>query len=124
MAATDYFEQLVLAHALLQQPFSIETWYAGLWLTNPTASGDLDGEVSAGDYVRKPVAFNSSFANSSVIDWAAAQSAWGEVDYMCFLNSPVVGQGNMLAFQSRATLDITVGLPVTIPVGGLTLTLV
>ncbi len=120
MSATTYFEGLVLGHALLQQPFSISDWYVGLWTGDPTAAGLLADEVAAGDYIRKPVAWDSAFTNASPIVWAQATSDWGEIDYICLLNSQVKGGGNMLIYQSRDILDINPGVSVTMPANGLT----
>lgn len=120
MSATTYFEGLVLGHALLQQPFSIEDWYVGLWTANPTAAGSLSGEVVAADYARKPVTWDAAFTNASPIVWAAATSDWGEVTYLCLLNTQAKTTGNMLIFQDRAVLDINPGVSVTLPANGLT----
>lgn len=120
MSATTYFEGLVLGHALLQQPFSIADWYVGLWTASPTAAGLLAGEVTAGDYTRKSVTWDSAFTNASPIVWAAATADWGNIDFVCLLNSPVKGGGNMMIFQDRDILDINPGVSVTIPANGLT----
>ncbi len=120
MSATTYFEGLVLGHALLQQPFSISDWYVGLWTGNPTIAGLLADEVTAGDYARKPVTWDSAFTNASPIVWAQATSDWGEINYVCLLNSPNKATGNMLIYQDRLILDINPGVSVTMPANGLT----
>lgn len=124
MATTDYFEKLVLDHALLGTSFSISDWYVGLWKTDPTAAGSLAGEVDAGDYERKAISFDSSHANDALIAWDAAASDWGSVSWVCLLNSSLKGKGNMLIYEERATLVIVSGTPVRIPVGGLTVSLI
>ncbi len=120
MATTTYMEGLILAHALLQQPFSISDWYVGLWIADPTVAGLLTNEVAAGEYVRRPVTWDSAFTNASQIIWPAATSDWGEVTYLCLLNSQTKGGGNMLIYQSRNPLDVNPGVTVQIPAGGLT----
>ena len=119
MAVTDYFEKLLLDHALNQQPFSIEDWYVGLWLTDPTVGGDLTGEVTADDYGRKLVDWTSAFDNDAQIDWAAATSVWGTVNWLALVNSPNKGSGNVLAYEATGPFDVQVGRPLTIPLGGL-----
>lgn len=121
MSATTYFEGLVLGHALRQQPFSISEWYVGLWTDDPTAAGLLTDEVTAGDYTRKLVSWGAGNTNDTPIVWAQATSDWGVISFVCLLNSPVKGTGNMLIFQDREdVLDINPGVSVTIPVNGLT----
>ena len=120
MSATTYFEGLVLGHALRQQPFSIADWYVGLWTGDPTVAGLLTDEVATGDYTRKPVSWDAAFTNDAAIVWAPATSDWGNINFLCLLNSPVKGGGNMLIFQSRGVLDVNPGLGVTIPANGLT----
>ena len=124
MPATDYFEALVLSHAIHQQPFSIEDWYVGLWTSDPTSAGILTGEVAAADYIRKPVIFNTVFANLAAIEWANAVNDWGEVNNVCLINSPQKGSGNMLIYQPRDLLDVNPGIQVVIPAGGLTVALI
>lgn len=120
MPATTYFRDLVLGHALLQQPFSIEDWYVGLWRTNPTAAGLLSGEVEADDYARRTVLWNSSFTNSNEINWGAPISDWGTVTHVAVLNSLAAGSGNMLAYaELPESKPMPTGQPGTIPVGGL-----
>lgn len=121
MAATDYFEKLLLEHALLGSPFSIQNWYVGLWLADPTPAGLVSGEVTAGDYQRKPISWNPSFGNISQIDWAAAISNWGAVNHIALANSPLKGSGNVLIFEPTSeTFDVTIGKALRVPVGGLT----
>ncbi len=124
MSATTYFEGLILGHALRQQPFSIKDWFVGLWLADPTAAGLLTDEVAAGDYARKPVSWDAAFTNDAAIVWAPATSDWGDINFVCLLNSQVKGGGNMLIFQTRAVLDVNPGLGVTIPANGLTASVV
>jgi hypothetical protein len=112
-------ESLVLGHALLQQPFSIADWWVGLWRANPTAAGLMTWEVVAGDYSRRPVTWDSAFTNTSAIVWVA-DTDWGNIDYICLLNSQTKAQGNMLIYQSRSNLNIDPGVGVTIPANGLT----
>ncbi len=121
MPATTYMEDLMLDHALRQQPFSITDWWVGLWKSNPTAAGLLTGEVANADYGRKPVTWAADFTNASVIVWTATTD-WGSPNpnYICLLNSQTKGQGNMLIYQSRSSLDINPGVIVNIPIGGLT----
>lgn len=119
MAATTYFEKLVLDHALLGQGFSISAWFVGLWTANPTVAGLLTGEVAAADYQRKAITFDSVHTNNGLILWDTPQSDWGDVTYVCLLNHPTKGQGNMLIYQNRSLLDIVPGQSVSIPVGGL-----
>ncbi len=120
MSATTYFEGLVLGHALRQQPFSIADWYVGLWTADPTVAGLLTNEVTAGDYTRKPVSWDAAFTNDAAIVWAPATSDWGNINFLCLLDSQVKGGGNMLIFQSRGVLDVNPGQGVTIPANGLT----
>ncbi len=120
MSATTYFEGLVLGHALRQQPFSIADWFVGLWTADPTVAGLLTDEVAAGDYTRKPVSWDAANTNDAAIVWAPATSDWGDINFVCLLNSQVKGGGNMLIFQSRGVLDVNPGLGVTIPANGLT----
>lgn len=124
MATTTYMESLILNHALLQQPFSISDWYVGLWTADPTIAGLLAGEVTAGDYARKPVTWDASFTNVSPIVWAPAVTDWGIVTYLCLLNSQVKSSGNMLLYQLRPLLDINPGVSVTISANGLTASMV
>lgn len=122
MASTDYFEQLVLGHALLQNPYSIQDWYLGLWIASPTSAGLLSGEVAAADYQRKPVSWAADFTNSAIINWAAATSNWGTVDYVALTNSPNKGSGNVLLYESTtSSFTVEIGRPLTIPAGGLVL---
>jgi hypothetical protein len=120
MAVTDYFESLILGHALLQNPFSIEDWYVGLWTSDPTAAGLLVGEVAAGDYERKPVSWNPLFGNLSRIDWAPAISNWGTVTYLALTNSPNKNSGNVLVYEPTGeSFQVNIGQPLTLPPGGL-----
>ncbi len=120
MPATTFFEGLILGHALRQQPVSIEDWFVGLWTADPTVAGLLTDEVAAGDYTRKPVSWDAANTNAAAIVWAAATSDWGDINFICLLNSQVKGGGNMLIFQTRAVLDVNPGIGVTIPANGLT----
>ncbi len=124
MSTTTYFEGLVLGHALRQQPFSISDWFVGLWTGDPTVAGLLTDEVAAAEYVRRPVTWDSAFTNTSQIIWPAATSDWGEVNYLCLLNSQTKGGGNMLIYQTRDPLDVNPGVTVKIPAGGLTASVV
>ncbi len=124
MSATTYFEELVLGHALRQQPFSIKDWYVGLWTADPTVAGLLTDEVTAGDYTRRPVSWDAAHTNDAAIIWTAATSDWGNITFVCLLNSQVKGGGNMLIFQPRAVLDVNIGTGVTIPANGLTASVV
>lgn len=125
MAATDFFELLALGHALNQEPFSIEDWYVGLWTNDPTATGSLADEVVTAEYQRLgPIAWDSSFANTSLLSWVQATTDWGDITHVCLLNSPTKSQGNMLVFQDRDSLDINIGVQVQIAVGGLVVTLI
>lgn len=120
MPATDYFESLILNHALNQQSFSIQDWYVGLWTGNPTSSGSLSNEVTAADYERKSISFDGTFSNTAAVEWAAAVNDWGLITYVCLINSEPKGTGNMLVYQSRDQLDVNIGIGVNIPIGGLT----
>ena len=124
MAATDFFEQLVLDHALRQQSFSIQDWYVGFWLGDPTSAGLLTDEVSAADYQRKPVLWAADFTNANLIQWAAPIASWGTLTYVCVLNSPLKGSGNMCFYEARDPVVIDIGTPVNILVGTLAVTLV
>lgn len=124
MPATTYFEGLILDHALRQQPFSVTDWYLGLWTADPTVAGLLSGEVGAADYGRRPVSWDAAFTNDAPIVWGAAAADWGEITFMCLLNSPTKATGNMLIFQPRDIIDINPGVGVTIPTNGLTASVV
>ncbi len=119
MPATDFFETLILNHALRQQPFSVADWYVGLWKADPTAAGLLTDEVDGADYQRQPVVWDTAFSNTALIVWAAAQNNWGIITYMCVLNSPTKTAGNMLGYQLRGDMTIGPGVSVEIPAGGL-----
>lgn len=124
MPATTYFRGLILGHALLQQPYSIQDWYVGLFTQDPTAAGSLANEVAEADYQRKAVVWNTSYQNANQIDWAAPVNNWGDITYIAVLNSPNPGNGNMLAYESLGgTFSMPIGQPATIPAGGLTLTI-
>lgn len=124
MAATTYFRDLLLGHALLQKPFSIEKWYVGLWRADPTAAGDLTNEVVQADYSRKAVLWGSTYVNANTIDWASPVNDWGDITYVALLNSPDPGSGNMLAYEPLPeTFPMPVGQPATIPPGGLVVTI-
>jgi hypothetical protein len=123
MPATTYLEGLVFGHLLLQNPFSIEDWYVGLWATNPTASGSLSGEVTASDYSRRAVNWNPAWQNSTAINWGAATSNWGAVLYVVLVNSPNKGNGKVLAYDDVGPYSVDIGRPLTIPALGLQLTL-
>lgn len=124
MSATDYFETLLLDHALRQQAFSIQDWWVGLWTSNPTAAGLLTNEVQAGDYTRKLVTWDAAFTNTSPLVWAPAASDWGNVSYVCLLNAPTPGSGNMMIFQFRSSLDMNPGIGLNIPANALTASVV
>jgi hypothetical protein len=119
MPATTYYKKLVLDHGLLQVNYST-SWYVGFWTADPTSAGLLTGEFTAGDYTRKLVAWDSTWANSAEIYWDAAGSDWGTATYVCLCNTPTKGTGNMLLYQSRSPLVVDAGTPVSIPIGGLT----
>ena len=120
MPATTYFENLVLDHALRQQPFSVANWYVGLWTANPTAAGLLTGEVTAVDYQRQPVVWDTAFGNTSLVGWSAALNDWGDITYVCVLNSPTKATGNMLGFQIEdPSLDANPGVTIEIQAGAL-----
>lgn len=119
MAATTYFKTLVLDHALLQKPFSIQDWYLGLWTANPTQAGLLAGEVTAGDYIRKGIGWTAAYDNDALIQWAPALSSWGTITYIALINSPTKGTGNMLGYQSAGPFLVEIGRPLEVPIGGL-----
>ena len=102
MPATTYFQTLVLGHAILQKPFSIEDWYLGLFLADPTVAGNVSSEVDAAEYVRRSIFWSNTYTNSTEIVFPTAQSQWGAVAYIGVLNSPALGSGNMLFYQSHA----------------------
>lgn len=121
MPATSYFEGLILNHALLQSPYSIEDWYVGLWFSDPTSAGLMD-EVTAADYQRKSVSWSPTFGNLSQINWPGATSNWGTVLYICLVNSSIKGSGNVLVYEATSQpFTVTIGRPLEIPAGGLTL---
>ncbi len=121
MPATSYFEGLILGNALLQSPYSVEDWYVGLWFSSPTSAGLMD-EVTAADYQRKPVSWSPAFGNVSEINWAAATSDWGTILYVALVNSSIKGSGNVLVYEATSQpFTVTIGRPLEIPAGGLTL---
>ena len=125
MAATDYFEKLVLDKSLLGVNFSLSVYYLALFTADPTASGDLSNEVAAGDYTRKPVTlWTTTWTNATQIDWAEAVGDWGDVSHIGVMNSPIVGSGNMYFFEATSEVfDVNPGRPLTIPAGGFTVAL-
>ncbi len=125
MAATDFFESLVLGHALRQEPFSITDWYAGLWNADPTSAGQLTNEVSNAEYLRIAVSWDSNFSNTSLLAWPQATSNWGDITHVCLLNNPNKGQGNMFIFELyNPPLSVTAGNSVEIVAGELVVTLI
>ena len=125
MPATAYLEKLLLDKTLLGTNFSFSVYYVALFTTNPTVSGDLSGEVSPGDYTRKPVTWTVTWANATQIDWTEAIGDWGNVGWIGVVNSPIVSSGNMYFFQpTTEVFDVNPGTPLTIPAGGLTVALV
>ncbi len=125
MAATDFFESLVLGHALRQEPFSVTDWYAGLWNADPTAEGLLSDEVSNPEYLRIAVSWDSNFSNTSLLSWPTATSNWGDIEFVCLLNNPNKGQGNMFIFENyNPPLTVDQGKKVEIVAGELIVTLI
>lgn len=123
MPATTYFRGLILGHALLQQPYSIQDWYVGLWINDPTATGSMTGEVAAADYDRKPVLWSTSYVNSNLITWAAPVNNWGDITYVAVLNSPNPKSGNMLGYEPVGPFSMPVGQPAKIEPGNLAMTI-
>lgn len=119
MPATTFYKKLVLDHGLLKVNYST-SWYVGFWTADPTSAGLLTNEVSAIDYSRKQVNWDSTWANDAELFWDAALNDWGVITYVGLCNTAEKGTGNMLLYQSRAPLDVDPGTPVKIPVGGLT----
>ena len=125
MAATNFFESLVLDHALRQAPFSITDWYAALWNSDPTPAGLLAGEVSNAEYLRIAVSWDSNFSNTTLLSWPTATSNWGDITHVCLLNNPNKGQGNMFIFEEyNPPLEVVAGKVVEIIAGELVVTLI
>ncbi len=125
MPATDFFEDLVLNHALRLEAFTISTWYVGLWLTDPTASGDLDGEITAADYQRKIISWSGANQNVSQINWAPATSSWGTINFLALTNNSTKNTGQVLVYgPTTEAFTVVSGVPLTILAAGLLLELV
>lgn len=119
MPATAYFEDILLGHALRQEPFSIDPWYVGLWNSDPGVNG-LSGEVDEADYQRRQVTWSSTNDNASDINWGAATSNWGFIVYVVLLDSPQKGTGNILMYDNLPSgFSVSIGEPVIIHAGGL-----
>lgn len=124
MATTDYLEQLNLSYLVFGNDFTISSWYVGLWLTTPGPTGSLAGEVTASDYNRQAVTWNGNYGNASKIDWPAATSNWGTVEYIALVDSATKATGNVLIYEATSqAFNVTIGRPLTIPIDGLVLTM-
>ena len=125
MPATDFFEALVLDHAIRQTPFTITTWWLGLWTADPTAAGLLSGEVTAADYQRKIITWSGANRNAAQINWAPATSSWGTVNFLALTNNATKNTGNVLVYGPTAKpFNVPSGVPLTVTPAGLLLEVV
>ncbi len=118
MAATTHLKELISQG----QNNSLKTAYVGLWVTSPTVTGSLVGEVSAGEYARILVPWGSALqlTTDTIINWAEAVSDWGFISHVVLCDS-LTGV-NVLAYQQLSSLaEIATGATASIPVGDLSL---
>lgn len=121
MSTTTYVETLILDHLIRDVPFSINGWYIGLFLTDPTKAGITSSEVSAGDYNRQPVTWTTANANSNEILWGPTTSSWGSVSYAALMDASA--SGNMIAYGA-ASVSVLAYTVVRIQAGNLQLVMV
>lgn len=118
MAATTHLKELISQG----QNNSLKTSYVGLWVSSPTVTGSLAGEVSAGEYARILVPWGVALqlTTDAVISWAQAASDWGFISHVVLCDS-LTGV-NVLAYQQLSSIvEIATGKTASIGVGNLSL---
>jgi hypothetical protein len=89
--------------------------YLALFTTDPGDGGDYSGEPTAAEYARQVIAFASpapgvyTWANSGVVAFATAVSAWGNLAWAAIVD----GTGP----TAKEVVHGALGAPVSIPAG-------
>ncbi|MCK8826415.1 hypothetical protein MWH25_01460 [Natroniella acetigena] len=103
---TNYLEEKLLEHTLLNLPWSSpNTVYLALLTDNPSESdleaGELGNEVDGGNYERQSIDFSgvvdSEVENEFDIEFPQATDEWGEVTHVYIMDSET--GGNALYWQ-------------------------
>lgn len=112
MSATAYTKTIVLDSLLLGQPFPIlDNFVLGLF-----ASGT---EVSAAEYERQPITFDTAYANDTRIVFPMAQSSWGSPN-----QAILIGAGNnQIAIGTISPGAVTAGYRIVAEIGNITVDL-
>ena len=127
-AASDYLENKVLDHVLMNTAYSQPAnLYIGLWTAdNGLEQGTLTAEVSGGSYARKLVTFDAasggSAANAATVTFDAATANWGTITHVAVMDA--LTAGNVL-FHGAVTTSKTIetGDTFQISSGNLTISL-
>ncbi len=112
-AMTNYLETKVLQFLLNNNAGSLSapsTVYLALFTADPTETGSLSNEIgtSGTGYARQSVSFttsNNASANTSNIEFPAAQSSWGTITHIGIMDAST--SGNML-FHGALTVSKTI----------------
>ena len=99
MEFTTYLADAVLDHvnnlaALTQTPL-----YLGLFTADPTVLGSLVAEVTAAEYTRMAITWNTAAnretKNAASITFPTATSVWGTVTHVAIIDTSVLTTGNI-----------------------------
>lgn len=124
---SEYAEDKILDHSLGTTSWTMPTVYLALGYEDFNSVDIFDAEVDSADYARTPISFdaasNGSTSNSAEITFTTS-SAWGTVDYIALVDSPVELGGNVIwatALDNPRTLAS--GDTLTFSAGSITVTL-
>lgn len=111
MAATSFFQDLLLKYVVDKVPFSIN-WHVGLFLGDASFSYN---EVSNGEYSRLAVTW-SDYANSNQLLWLSS-TPWGTVTRVALCSGPTGGA----LIQRTVSVNMSGGVGLRIQPGNLTI---
>lgn len=117
MYASNYFEQAILNLLRGNSITAPGTVYLGLFLTNPTDTGQAGNELSYSGYVRQPITLTAPAAseagiyveNANEIGFAESAIAAGTINYAAIFDEQ--SGGNMLVYaQLSNPLEVVAGI--------------
>lgn len=129
MSGTDYYRKKAIDDLTGIAPFSPPTLYLALFTADPTETGSLTSEVTAGGYARQSLsgvmgaADTTGFSvNTTAITFGPASADWGTITFFGAMDG--ASGGHMLISGAPSTpRTITTGQPLQIPVSQLRLRL-
>jgi len=115
MSFCNFLENRVLDHLFLKGDYIASYMYLGLWIGDPTDSGEAGDEVSGGSYSRQVMTgiyWERAYGvmlNDLAITFPEATAYWGDVTHFVLFNA--LTGGNMLMYGAL------VGAPINIVAG-------